>query len=147
MNATWVLGFPHGDETGSYLAVDLGGTNVRMCYITLLGNRRHKMIQHKYRLSKALKTGTADQLWDTIASFLEAFVEEPRLVGNVDRPLPLAFTFSYPATQHYIDHGILQRWTKGFDIAGCEGHDAVAQLGEAIKKRVSKADLSCRAKH
>ena len=50
--------------------------------------------------------------------------------------MPLGFTFSYPATQEYIDHGVLQRWTKGFDIAGVEGNDVVPPFEAALKERV-----------
>ncbi|KAL9101603.1 MAG: hypothetical protein Q9187_009223, partial [Circinaria calcarea] len=35
----------------------------------------------------------------------------------------------------YIDHGVLQRWTKGFDIEGVEGHDVVPPFEEALAKR------------
>ena len=49
----------------------------------------------------------------------------------------MGFTFSYPAMQDRIDHGALTTWTKGFDIQGVEGQDVVAQLGEAMEKRVS----------
>ena len=136
MNPTWVLGYTSGQEQGSYLANDLGGTNVRICYITLLGQGKHEMIQDKYCLPQELKTGTASELWDTIASDLDTFISENNLGGTSETPLPLAFTFSYPATQHYIDHGILQRWTKGFDIDGCEGNDMVEQLSDALAKRV-----------
>jgi hexokinase len=50
--------------------------------------------------------------------------------------IPLGFTFSYPATQNYIDAGILQRWTKGFDIAGVEGHNVVPMFEAALARRV-----------
>lgn len=136
MAVTWVLGLPNGREQGSYLVIDLGGTNIRICWITLLGGGRHEMIQDKYHLPQELKTGTADELWDFIAYDLEKFVGDNKLGGDQQNPLLLAFTFSYPATQHYIDHGILQRWTKGFDIGECEGHDAAEQLGDAIRRRV-----------
>ena len=29
MNPTWVMGFPTGQEQGSFLALDMGGTNLR----------------------------------------------------------------------------------------------------------------------
>jgi len=50
--------------------------------------------------------------------------------------LPIGFTFSYPATQDFIDHGVLQRWTKGFDIDGVEGKDVVPMFVAAIEKKV-----------
>ena len=53
--------------------------------------------------------------------------------------LPLGFTFSYPAIQERIDHGVLKTWTKGFDIGGMEGEDVAAQLKNAIAEKVGEA--------
>ncbi len=50
--------------------------------------------------------------------------------------MPLVFTFSYPVTQHSLHHGILQRWTKGFNIRGFEGRDIVQDLTEVLHKEV-----------
>lgn len=51
--------------------------------------------------------------------------------------LALGFTFSYPLSQDYIDHGRLKTWTKGFDIKGMEGEDIAAQFRSSLEKRVS----------
>lgn len=140
MNVTWVLGFPSGQEQGSYMTLDLGGTNLRVCWVTLEGNRTVKSVeQHKYPCgaNEKLKNGTADELWDWVTDCLKAFVDEHKLEGTPEKPIELSFCFSYPATQHYIDHGILQRWTKGFNISGVEGEDAAEQLRVALKRKVS----------
>lgn len=55
--------------------------------------------------------------------------------GHEDEVVPLGFTFSYPTLQDSIDHGVLQTWTKGFDIKGVEGHDIAEQLRDALEKR------------
>ncbi|KAI5236379.1 hexokinase [Aureobasidium subglaciale] len=136
MNITWVLGQPHGDEKGSFLTVDLGGTNLRVCWITLPGARgKPSIVQEKYQLSKEVKTGTADQLWDEVADRMETFIRDQKLDETSTQPLPLGFTFSYPAMQEYIDHGILQTWTKGWDVKGVEGEDVTVQLRKAMDKR------------
>jgi hexokinase len=135
MNPTWCMAFPTGYETGTYLALDMGGTNLRVCEIELTeAKSEFDITQSKYRLPEELKTGTADELWEYIADCLQQFVETHH--AGQEKSLPLGFTFSYPATQEYIDHGVLQRWTKGFDISGVEGHDVVPMLEEALKKRV-----------
>ncbi|KAK5735515.1 hypothetical protein LTR17_008048 [Elasticomyces elasticus] len=136
MNVTWVLGFPTGDERGSFLTMDLGGTNLRVCWITLKGqDAETEVIQEKYLLPSELKTGSADALWDFITNSLAEFIKSQHLGGTHEKPLPLGFTFSYPAIQEYIDHGKLQTWTKGFDIDGMEGEDVASQLREAMDKR------------
>jgi hexokinase len=135
MNPTWVMGYPNGHETGRFLALDMGGTNLRVCEIVLPEEKgEFDIIQSKYRMPEELKSGTADELWEYIADCLQQFIEyhhEDEQLTN----MPLGFTFSYPATQDYIDHGVLQRWTKGFDIDGVEGKDVVPPFEAALAKR------------
>lgn len=130
----WVLDFPTGKETGDYLAIDLGGTNLRVVLVKLGGNNDFDTTQSKYALPASMRTAKSEDLWNFIADCLQKFVKEEYPEG-VSSPLPLGFTFSYPATQHAINHGILQRWTKGFDIDGVEGKDVVPMLQKAIQER------------
>lgn len=136
MNVTWVFGYPTGYEQGAFLALDMGGTNLRVCEIELGEEKgEFNITQSKYRMPEELKTGTAEELWEYVADCLQQFLEyhhDPENLGN----LCLGFTFSYPATQEYIDHGVLQRWTKGFDIEGVEGQDVVPQLEGVLRSRV-----------
>ncbi|KAK4955068.1 hexokinase [Elasticomyces elasticus] len=135
MNPTWCMGFPTGHETGTFLALDMGGTNLRVCEINLPEEKgEFDIIQSKYRMPEELKTGTADELWGYIADCLQQFIEYHHEGEKLDK-LPLGFTFSYPATQDYIDHGVLQRWTKGFDIDGVEGKDVVPPFEAALEER------------
>lgn len=128
----WVLDFPTGDETGDYLAIDLGGTNLRVVLVKLRGNRKFDTTQSKYSLPENIRTATSDELFTFIADCLKKFVQQ-EFPNGVSEPLPLGFTFSYPASQNSINEGILQRWTKGFDIKGMEGKDVVPMLQDAIK--------------
>jgi len=137
------MSFPDGYETGTYLALDMGGTNLRVCQITLTeAKSEFDIIQSKYRLPDELKTGESEELWEYIADCLNQFLETHH--GDVSKlhKLPLGFTFSYPATQNYIDEGVLQRWTKGFDIAGVEGHNVVPMFESALRRRVRSSPLT-----
>lgn len=136
MNVTWVMGFPTGHEQGTFLALDMGGTNLRVCEIVLPEEKgEFDITQSKYRMPEELKTGNAEELWEYVADCLQQFIEYYHKGEQLSR-LPLGFTFSYPATQDYVDHGVLQRWTKGFDIDGVEGKDVVPPLETAMAKRV-----------
>jgi hypothetical protein len=131
------MAFPTGDETGTFLALDMGGTNLRVCEIVLTDQKSEfDIIQSKYRMPEELKTGESEELWEYIADCLQQFIESHHAGEKVDK-FHLGFTFSYPATQNFIDHGILQRWTKGFDIDGVEGENVVPMLEAAIAKRAS----------
>ncbi|CAG9971399.1 unnamed protein product [Clonostachys byssicola] len=136
MNPTWVMSYPDGHETGTFLALDMGGTNLRVCEITLTDQKSEfDIIQSKYRMPDELKTGSSEELWEYIADCLHQFVETHHGDCSKLDSIPLGFTFSYPATQNYIDEGILQRWTKGFDISGVEGHNVVPMFEAALAKR------------
>jgi hexokinase len=74
--------------------------------------------------------------WTFLADSIEDFVEQRGLEPEEGTVLPLGFTFSYPATQEYVDQGVLQTWTKGWDIKGVEGHDVAQQLRQALERRV-----------
>jgi hexokinase len=130
------MDYPTGNEEGKYLVLDLGGTNIRVYSIELTGEKSgFKIDQVQHKLPNELKTGNADQLWDFVTEILESFLKKAGFDLSVTTDL--SFIFSFPTTQRTIDEGILQRWTKGFNIAGCEGQDTAAALRKAIAKRVS----------
>jgi hexokinase len=149
MNLAWT-GLPTGNEKGTILTLDLGGTNLRVCKVTLHGDKegvkvKSELNQEQYKLPKDLKTGDAEGLWNFIADKLEAFVKDKNLSKeyNTDKPMPLGFTFSYPATQESIGRAVLQTWTKGFDIKGVEGSDVAVQLRDKIKAKNLPFELIC----
>ncbi|KAI9834930.1 MAG: hypothetical protein M1819_002653 [Sarea resinae] len=142
MNPTWVMSMPTGYETGTFLALDMGGTNLRVCEINLPEEKgEFDITQSKYRMPEDLKSGSSEELWEYIADCLQQFIQYHHEGQKLEK-LHLGFTFSFPATQEYIDHGILQRWTKGFDIDGVEGKDVVVPFEEALAKRGVPIKLS-----
>ncbi|KAK8093312.1 hexokinase [Apiospora kogelbergensis] len=135
MEVTWVLGYPTGKEEGSFLVIDLGGTNLRICWITLKTNEKPtEMEQKRYYLPAAIKTSTSEELWTMISVSIEEFIKEFKLHDGSAEPLPLGFTFSFPLEQDYINHGELKTWTKGFDIKGMEGEDIAKQFRANLEK-------------
>ncbi|KAF9076591.1 hypothetical protein BDP27DRAFT_1313591 [Rhodocollybia butyracea] len=95
MVPTYVTGVPDGSETGTFLSLDLGGTNLRVCQVTLLGNKsstsslndihtlspspsnrggEFELRQQKYKVSETLKGGEASVLFDYLADSVDAFL-------------------------------------------------------------------------
>lgn len=141
---------PTGREKGTCLTIDLGGTNLRVCKVMLHGEstkdkQTYDIEQEKYKFPNSIKSTDADKLWAHVVEKLAEFVENKGLAEdyNEDNKMPLGFCFSYPATQDRIDHAVLQRWTKGFDIDGVEGHDVAVQLRAKIKEKYLPLDLIC----
>ncbi|KAJ9101721.1 hypothetical protein QFC21_003060 [Naganishia friedmannii] len=62
MIPTFVFGFPDGNETGEYLALDLGGTNLRVCLVTLRGEGKFEITQTKYKLTDEQKQDDGQKL-------------------------------------------------------------------------------------
>ena len=140
MNVTWVLGWPDGHEQGQFLTTDLGGTNLRVCWVTLKERKGEtEMTQEEFKLSDEVKVGDGEDLFNFIAECLGNFIKKHKIEGTKEKPIQLGFTFSYPAHQDYIDHGKLVTWTKGFEVKGVEGNDAAGMLRDAMGKKVSNS--------
>ncbi|KAF9078464.1 hexokinase [Rhodocollybia butyracea] len=140
MIPTFVFGWPSGKESGDFLALDLGGTNLRVCLVTLQGEGKFEMTQTKYRLTEEQKQDEGQKLFDFCAECLKTFVDTNFTDGDgksLLKPgemLPLGFTFSYPCVQERIDHGKLIRWTKGFGALNTEGRDVAEMFRRSIQK-------------
>ncbi|KAJ5933051.1 hypothetical protein N7516_007540 [Penicillium verrucosum] len=142
MNVTWIMRYPTGQEKGRILTVDLGGTNLRVCEVCLsAGKRDFEQRQRKYKLPGEVKTTTKEGLWSFIADRIESFLTESESDISASNPLPMAFTFSFPVEQKSIRSGVLQRWTKNFNVSGVVGHDVVPQLEEELAKRNAPVKL------
>ncbi|KAJ3097266.1 hexokinase A [Phlyctochytrium planicorne] len=133
---------PNGTETGSYLALDLGGSNFRVCEVTLEGNGIARMRQRKYTVSDELKTGDGAKLFDFFADCVVAFLEEIETSATKGKERKLGFTFSFPVSQSSINKGTLITWTKGFHASGVEGKDVVDLLQAAFHRKNTKINVT-----
>lgn len=128
-----VIKRPTGNETGSYLALDLGGSNFRVCEVILEGNGSTRIQQRKYTVSAELKSGTREQLFDFFADCVVRFLKEN--TRDPDRPRKMGFTFSFPVWQTSIKQGSLIHWNKGFSVPSVQGGDVVQMLQDALDRK------------
>lgn len=135
---------------GLYLAVDLGGTNFRVCSIQLRGDTTFNLTQSKVAIPRELMLAkTASDLFSFLAKQIELFLkthhgehfsEHIRRRNTVSTPegyrdehvFRLGFTFSFPVHQIGINRGTLIRWTKGFNIPDAVGQDVCELLQKEI---------------
>ena len=135
---SFIAELPTGLEKGTYLAVDLGGTNIRVCSVTFNGDGTYSLIQDKMVIPVALMTSeTSKGLFSLVARSVQDFLrtchpESPTTEVDsgteVRRTFDLGFTFSHAIDQLDINSGTLIRWSKGFDIDGVVGQDICALL-------------------
>ncbi|KAF2859088.1 hypothetical protein K470DRAFT_259121 [Piedraia hortae CBS 480.64] len=147
---SYVTAVPDGSEKGVYMAVDLGGTNFRVCSIRLHGNGTFSLTQEKTKVpAEMMLAKTGKELFGFMADRIEAFLKthheayhaahvrrRTRGLGYSDEEMfSLGFTFSFPVEQQGINKGTLIRWTKGFDIPDVIGKDVCSLLQTEIDAR------------
>lgn len=130
------LNKPSRKEKGTFLALDFGGTNVRVLLTELLGDGNFivharagnplKAINGEYNYISG--KSTAEELFDFIAKQI-AIVVKPNL------NYPLGHTFSFPTNQTGLNTGTLIHWTKEIETTGVEGVDITALLLAALDRQ------------
>ncbi|KAL6710037.1 hypothetical protein ACN47E_009828 [Coniothyrium glycines] len=142
---TPVTALPTGKETGKFLSIDVGGTNLRVGFIELTGEKNEPAQDQPARSSTVdenvfahikrshdknwpigdhLKMDQAEDLFtwigDCIAEVVRDALEEQAALDNVTSPLgdeiPLGITFSFPMAQTSISEATLLPMGKGFAI-------------------------------
>ena len=131
------VGLPSGNEKGDYLALDFGGTNIRVFRIRLEGGGKYEIIKRVGRplivpgeYNYISKDATAEQMFDFIAELVDEAID-----GDHETKYYLGHTFSFPSTQDNIYNARLIIWTKEFATQGVEGEVANDLLVAALKRR------------
>jgi len=143
MLPSFVAKLPDGSEEGSFLALDLGGTNFRVLLVTISkdaddGYSNIEMDSQIYRVPENVMVSSGTVLFDHIAECMADFLE---VCDMKETELSVGFTFSFPCVQHALNSASLIAWTKGFQCEGVEGENVVKFLEEAIERR---GDLKCK---
>jgi len=140
MLPSFVTNRPNGKETGAYLALDLGGTNFRVCEVYLEGQSSVRLRQKKFTIPEECKNADGEVLFDFLAGSVESFLKDSGVVP--DKELELGFTFSFPVVQTALNAGNLLVWTKGFNCRNTEGKDVVEMLNQAFIRKGLKVNVA-----
>ncbi|MCJ1287152.1 hypothetical protein MMC26_006500 [Xylographa opegraphella] len=154
--ATPITRLPTGHETGEYLTIDLGGTNLRIAFVTLLGSGPDGQTSHlegpthqladdqkghlftenvrkchgkSWPIEEHLKVEKAEDLFAWVGDCLAEVVEARfchATSEQIPNDIPLGITFSFPMMQSSITEATLMPMGKGFAITSY--HD----LGEMV---------------
>ncbi|KAI3389383.1 hypothetical protein SNEBB_001013 [Seison nebaliae] len=131
MYPSFITALPSGNETGQFLALDIGGTNCRIILITLNGNQegldKYTMIPKLFVIeNKDMHDGRA--LMTRIANAIKNLLE----VNKIKKKINLGFTFSFPCDQKNLNEAYLTKWTKGFSDDSFVGKNVVKELQTKI---------------
>jgi hexokinase len=127
---------PSGAERGEAVAVDFGGTNVRILRVCLEGGQVTCSKSSRFNLKDPDGTydftreeTRAEELFDFIAHHVLDV-----LAGD-GSTLPLGHTFSFPCRQEGLNRAVLIQWTKEIKTSGVEGKDVTPLLAEALARQ------------
>ncbi|KAH6676529.1 hexokinase family protein-like protein [Halenospora varia] len=120
---------------GRFLAIDIGGTNLRVCFVELKGSaksgdsytstnpaqasRVQRHLEKAWPIGEQLKNDKAEDLFEWVGSCIAEVVREGlRIWGKQMLPdeIPLGVTFSFPMIQHTLSEATLMSMGKGFAI-------------------------------
>ncbi|PLN82086.1 putative hexokinase family protein XprF [Aspergillus taichungensis] len=142
---TPVTKLPTGMETGRYLAIDVGGSNLRVAFIELLGDaadsdskpadatertkdtirkaqrqRVRRTLEKAWPIQEHLKKDKADDLFswigDCIAEVVAESLTSDATRGSIPEELEMGITFSFPIMQESLTEATLMPMGKGFAI-------------------------------
>lgn len=134
---SFVTQIPTGREKGLVLAVDLGGTNCRVCAVKLHGDSSFDVFQKKHTIPSGLRVNESYKpLFQFVASRIQEFLQEyevqDRHEDSAQKSYNLGFTFSFTCEQTSISRGTLVHWDKGWDIPSAIDQDPCSLLQNAI---------------
>ncbi|HEY5584614.1 MAG TPA: hexokinase [Ruminiclostridium sp.] len=134
------IGKPTGKEHGTFMTMDMGGTNLRCTKFKIDDGNFEKLVEKKKKLISKEKNydltksdTNAKQLFDFMADCMASIVEP-------DESLYLGNTFSFPCRQEGINEAYLIYWTKEITTSGVEGQNINQLLADALKAKNIKIE-------
>jgi len=121
-----------GSELGEFIAVDWGGTNLRVMLVRLEPGKKPEIVKSIERpFTNAHKSGK-----DNPFGFVVQLIKELKL--NPNENYELGFSFGQPIEQKGITSGIVHKWVKGWNIPQFIGKDA----GELLQDAMNRAGIN-----
>lgn len=126
---------PTGQEKGTYLALDVGGSTFRVALVELRGREQGKnglriVRSHSACINKSIRTLPGLQFFDWIAARIEeTLAETPDSQCSSEKPLSVGVSWSFPIEQTSSKAGKVLSMGKGFE---CSKHTIGQDLGGLI---------------
>lgn len=120
---------PTGKEKGDYLALDFGGTKIKIVLFRLLGNGLYLKLKESCFLLKTAQydytIGRGEKLFNFLALKIKEFLPD-------NKDYFLGHTFSFPFLSLDSGDGTLLKWTKEFKVEDVVGQKVNELLNEAL---------------
>jgi hexokinase len=117
---------PSGREEGDIIALDFGGTNIRILLVNLKEGTCQIREQKVFALAQLPNTiSTGEELFGFLATEIGKMI-------NQDQKYLLGHCFSFPSRQISRKSALLLHWSKEIDLASLQGQDVNALLAQAL---------------
>ncbi|KAL9600171.1 MAG: hypothetical protein Q9179_003305 [Wetmoreana sp. 5 TL-2023] len=139
---------PNGQEHGTYLALEVGGSTLRVALVDLDGRSSSRQpLRIRRIVTSTIDSKVRDlrgvAFFDWIAGKVGEMLladREARDYTQLKEPLPMGIAWSFPIDQTSIRSGNIIGMGKGFHCSIYKGHD----LGDLITQACQRANLNIR---
>jgi len=118
---------PTGDETGYALAIDMGGTNLRVMFVKLQGKagKPQVILASKRELAKSEMNKDAEVLFSIVADEVNKLLIalDSQNIEKTENHLDIGFTFSYPVQMINKNTGTIVNLAKELTASGLIGEN------------------------
>ena len=117
---------PSGKEQGSFLALDFGGTNLRVAKVMLTSGEIDIVVEKSVNIKNFISATNieAEEFFLLLAEFIADFAGKQGYF--------LGHTFSYPVLQKDANSAYLSKWTKEMDFVCAPKKDVNTLLAEKL---------------
>lgn len=109
-------------STGRFLAIDIGGSNLRVGFVELLpdghDHRLNRLLEQSWPIQDHLKNENSERLFGWVGEHIAQVVREGCETFGLspEEELPMGVTFSFPMKQTSLSEASLMAMGKGFAI-------------------------------
>ncbi|EOO04078.1 putative hexokinase-1 protein [Phaeoacremonium minimum UCRPA7] len=143
---------PSGKEEGSVIALDIGGSTMRVALIKLnptansVADRLKVERKQQWLIEQCVKELYADRFFDWIAQNVKTFFENQGMTIDGElSSIPLGLVWSFPLDQKMLNDGELKDMGKGFRVGlDLKGKSINACLSAAFERLVRLARMQLR---
>ncbi|EXJ81102.1 hypothetical protein A1O3_07390 [Capronia epimyces CBS 606.96] len=137
---------PTGQEKGTYISLDVGGSTFRVALVELQGRnaRPSPLVVKRMTTSKIderIRRLPSAQFFDWMAGRIQEMLEQEEVTLPSDEPLPLGLAWSFPIEQTSHRGGKMQGMGKGFT---CHEDTIGMDLGTLVEAACAGRQLKVR---
>lgn len=127
---------PAGTECGTFLALDFGGTHIRVLLVDLLQDGNFVVREQRIKQLKD-EQGQYDYLYSRVSGevLFDFIADHIAGIAGPESAYSLGHTFSFACAQTGINKATLLHWGKEINVTGVEGIDINTLLAEALVRR------------